>query len=90
MITISATQFRAELYKMLETVLATGQPIEVALRGRKVRIVPAEPVGRLESMEPHAAYIVASPDDLVAPNFDSKAWERGLGPAGTPKSRRRK
>jgi hypothetical protein len=75
-ITVSATRFRAELYKILEGVIRTGQPVEVALRGHKVRIVPSEPAGRLEALEPRAHYIVGPPDALVAPTFDAKAWER--------------
>jgi prevent-host-death family protein len=74
--TLPATRFRADLYRVLEEVITTGQPIEVALRGRKVRIVPVEPVSRLEAMQPRADYIVGDPDDLVQPNFDAGAWDK--------------
>jgi prevent-host-death family protein len=74
--TLPATRFRADLYRVLEDVITTGQPIEVALRGRKVRIVPVEPVSRLEAMQPRADYIVGDPDDLVQPIFDAGAWDK--------------
>src|SRR5688572_6739620 len=41
--TITATTLRADLYRVIDNVLKTGVPVEVELRGRKVRIVPVEP-----------------------------------------------
>jgi prevent-host-death family protein len=76
MLSIPATRFRADLYKVLDEVIATGRPIEVALRGRKVRVVPVEPPNRLQAMEPRPDYIVGDPDRLVGPSFDTVAWEK--------------
>ncbi len=76
MSTVSATRFRAELYKFLDDVLTTGRPVEVALRGRKVRIVAVDAPTRLAAMEPRADYIVGNPDDLVRPTFDETAWQK--------------
>lgn len=73
---ITATRFRVDLYKFLDRVITTGQPLEVALRGRKVRIVPAVPPSRLAAMEPRADYIVGAPDTLLQPVFDNAAWEK--------------
>ena len=73
---ITATRFRVDLYKFLDHVITTGQPLEVALRGRKVRIVPAEVPSRLAAMEPHADYIAGEPDALLQPVFDNAAWQK--------------
>jgi prevent-host-death family protein len=62
---ISATRFRADLYRFLDQVITTGQPLEVVLRGRKVRIVPAKPQSKLVAMKPRAHYIVGEPDSLL-------------------------
>ncbi len=76
MAAVSATRFRAELYKFLDEVIATGRPVEVALRGRRVRIVAVDAPTRLAAMEPRADYIVGDPDDLVRPTFDEAAWRK--------------
>lgn len=76
MTAVSATRFRAELYKYLNEVITTGQSVEVVLRGRKVRIVPVDAPTRLAAMEPRADYIVGDPDDLVRPTFDETAWRK--------------
>jgi hypothetical protein len=73
--TLSATRLRADLYRVLESVITSGQSVEVVLRGRKVRIVSIEPVSRVQSMQSRADYIVGDPDELVRPNFDA-AWDR--------------
>jgi antitoxin (DNA-binding transcriptional repressor) of toxin-antitoxin stability system len=73
---VSATRFRAELYRYLDEVITTGQSVEVVLRGRKVRIVAVDAPTRLAAMEARADYIVGDPDDLVRPTFDETAWRK--------------
>ena len=73
---LPATRFRASLYKVLDRVISTGVPIEVELRGRRVRIVPAEPRSRLQNLVERPDYIVGDPEDLVQPTFDPAAWEK--------------
>jgi hypothetical protein len=73
---LPATRFRATLYKVLDQVLSTGVPVEVELRGRKVRISPAEPKSKLDRLVPRPDAIVGDPEALVKPTFDSKVWER--------------
>jgi hypothetical protein len=78
---IPATRFRADLYTFLDEVITTGRPLEVALRGRKVRIVAvleSAPTSRLDAMQPRPDYIVGDPDDLVQPTFDDAAWDKKL------------
>jgi hypothetical protein len=73
---LPATRFRASLYKVLDRVIATGVPVEVELRGRRVRIVPAESHSRLRNVVERSDYIVGDPEDLVQPTFDAAAWEK--------------
>jgi prevent-host-death family protein len=37
---ISATELRQNLYRIIDTVLETGEPVEIARKGGTVRIVP--------------------------------------------------
>ena len=76
MTAVSATRFRAGLYKYLDDVITTGQSVEVVLRGRRVRVVAVDAPTRLAAMEPRADYIVGDPDDLVRPTFDEEAWRK--------------
>lgn len=56
--TISATKLRADFYRLIGNVIKTGVPLEVELRGEKVRIVPAEPRDKLANLVKRPGVIV--------------------------------
>ena len=45
---ITASRLRDNVYRILDEVLDTRRPVEIERRGQRLRIVPAEPKGRLE------------------------------------------
>ncbi len=61
---LTPTQLRANLYRILDHAIETGQSVEVERKGRRVRIV-AETGGKLDLLKPHADYLKGSPDDIV-------------------------
>ena len=73
---LPATRFRASLYKVLNQVIDTGVPVEIELRGRRVKIVPADPESKLKNLVPHPNFISGKSDDLARPSFDLAAWEK--------------
>lgn len=56
--TISATKLRADIYRLIGNVIETGEPLEVELRGKKVRIVPSEPREKLANLVRRPGVIV--------------------------------
>ena len=70
--TITATTLRADLYRVIDNVIKTGVPVEVELRGRKVRIVPVEP----RDMK-RPGVLVGDPGRLPRiKTFDEKKWRK--------------
>lgn len=63
--TYTATALRADLYNVLDRVLASGVPVEVERNGHRLRIAPAESVDRLSRLKPHPDAITGDPEDLV-------------------------
>lgn len=61
----SVSRLRANLYRLLDRVLATGVPLEVERKGRRLKIVRAEPGGRFEHLRPRPDYLNADPESLV-------------------------
>ena len=47
---VTATELRRNIYQLLDEVLETGTPLEVTRKGRVLRVVPAEPVPKLERL----------------------------------------
>lgn len=62
---VSPSELRANIYRLLDEILETGTPLEIERKGRRLRIVPDEPVSKLSRLVPHPGYIVGDPDDLV-------------------------
>jgi antitoxin (DNA-binding transcriptional repressor) of toxin-antitoxin stability system len=62
---ITASRLRANVYKVLDGVLETGTPVEIERRGQRLRIVPAEPQGRLERLVRRPRYLKVDPEALV-------------------------
>jgi hypothetical protein len=61
----SVSRLRADLYRLLDRVIDTGVPLEVQRRGRRLKIVAADPPGRLANLVPDPTYLDGDPDELV-------------------------
>lgn len=69
----AATKLRANLYRVLDRVLATGIPVEIERGGKLLRIVPAEPVDNLKRLQPHPEYLACDPEAIVHLDWSSEA-----------------
>lgn len=63
--TITVTELRGNIYKLLDEILATGIPLEINRGGRKLTITPVEPVDKFANMEFRPDIINGDPEDLV-------------------------
>jgi antitoxin (DNA-binding transcriptional repressor) of toxin-antitoxin stability system len=63
--TITASELRQNVYRLLDEVLASGVPLEVERGGRRLRIVPVDGPAKLSRLSPHPGTIVGDPEDLV-------------------------
>lgn len=70
---LSATQLRADIYRVLDECLRTGQAVEIVRNGRVLRIVPDRPQVSLDSLPRRPDVIVGDPDDLVQMDW-SDEW----------------
>ena len=62
---ITPTELRKNIYKLLDQVLESGDPIEIKRKGKRLLIAPAEPEKKLERLESHPDCIVGNPEDFV-------------------------
>lgn len=62
---LSASRLRADIYRILDEVLRTGQPVEVERRGQRLTIAAVEPPDRVAALTPHPDAVVGDPDELV-------------------------
>lgn len=62
--TVSSTKLRENVYALLDEVLETGTPLEVERKGRKLLILPQNPVSKLSRLRARPT-IKGDPEDLV-------------------------
>ncbi len=71
--TVSSTKLRENIYALLDEVLATGTPLEVERKGRKLLIIPQAPASKLQRLQARNT-IKGSPEEIVHMDW-SKDWK---------------
>jgi len=69
----TATTLRKSIYSVLDSVLDSGIPAIIIRNGKRLKIVPEEPVGRLNRLVPHNI-VQGNSEDLADIHWD-EAWE---------------
>lgn len=70
---VTASQLRADIYRILDQVVETGIAVEIKRKGQRLKIVPARRRSKLDNLIPHPDLIVGDPEELV--HFDwSPYW----------------
>jgi prevent-host-death family protein len=64
--TITPTELRANIYKLLDEVLETGLPLEIKKGDQRLRIVPVEKADKFQNLIARPGVIQGDPDELVA------------------------
>ncbi|MFY9987456.1 MAG: hypothetical protein WAK31_22050 [Chthoniobacterales bacterium] len=73
---VKPSQLRADLYRLLDRVLKTGEPIEIDRGGKTLLLVPKEKKSKLDNLVKRNV-IVGDPEDLVHMDW-SKGWRGDL------------
>ena len=61
---ISLTALRSNLFKIVDKVIETGNPVELERKGHRLKIVIEGKKSKLENLKPHNC-IVGNPDELI-------------------------
>lgn len=75
--TVTASQLRQDVYRLLDEVLTTGKPLEIERHGKRLRIVPVDSGSRVDRIATNPHAIVGDPDDLVHVDW-SAYWQPNL------------
>lgn len=67
---ISVTQLRANIYKIVDEIIETGQPIDIEREGMTLRIIPLQharlvKANKLERLIQRREVMTSSPEDYV-------------------------
>lgn len=73
--TVTASKLRENVYRILDQVLESGEPVVIVRGGRKLKIVPVdEPSkGKLDRLAKRPETLLTDPEELVHLDW-SKEW----------------
>lgn len=71
---ISLSTLRQDIYRLVDAVLESGEPLEIVRKGRTLRIVSDAPVNRLARITPIRGLVAGDPAELVEIDW-SDAWD---------------
>jgi hypothetical protein len=69
---ITASKLRADVYRLLDEVLETGQPLEIERKGKTLVISPREEHSIWDRLPRRAGYIAGDPDELIHMDWSSE------------------
>lgn len=63
--TVTLTELRSDLYRLVDRVLETGEPLEIERNGRKLLITPTPLENKLANLIRRHNVVAGDPEDLV-------------------------
>lgn len=73
---VSASTLRTNIYRLLDQVIETGQPLEVERKGHRLKIVPEKPLQKMDCLVKRDC-IVGDPEQLVHIDWSTE-WNDDL------------
>lgn len=68
----TASKLRADIYRMLDEVLETGQPLEIERNGKTLVIAPKEEQSIWDRLPRREGAIIGDPDELIHIDWSSE------------------
>jgi hypothetical protein len=72
--TLTASKLRQDIYRVLDHVLATGEPVEIERNGRRLLIVADEVPSRLSRLVRRTDVVIGDSADFVHLDWSSE-WQ---------------
>ena len=80
---LTVSKLRENIYAILDQILASGEPIEIERRGRKLRIEAVDIPSRLNRLVRRPDAILGDPDDFVELDWSAE-WSELKPSASIP------
>lgn len=62
---LTLTELRSDLYKVVDQIIETGIPVEVVRNGHKIKIILADGPSKLERLVSHKNVINGDPESII-------------------------
>ncbi len=69
---ITASELRQNIYRLLDQVIESGVPLEIERNGHRLRVTSVDAPPKLDRLIEHEDYIVGDPEALVHMDWSSE------------------
>ena len=70
--TVTPTELRSNIYKILDEISDNGIPVEIKKGGKRFKIVPEEKRDKISNLVKRSNFIKGDPDDIVNINWEAE------------------
>ena len=76
---VTATQFRKDLFTLMEQVSSKGEPLEILYKGSKLKLIPVQSTSKLSRLKPQDLFL-CDPESIIQTDPElmaemEAAWE---------------
>ena len=75
--TITPTEFRKDLFNLLDMLLETGKTLDINRNGQLFKVIPPQKIKKLDRLTAHPDAVVGDSDDLVSTDWSSE-WNPSI------------
>ena len=75
--TITPTDFRKDLFNLLDMILDTGKVLEIKRNGHIFKVIPPKKTKKTDKLIPHKDAVVGNSDDLIDMDW-SHEWKPSI------------
>ncbi len=75
--TITPTEFRKDLFNLLDMLLETGKTLDINRNGQLFKVIPPKKIKKLERLTPHPDAVVGDSDELVSMDWSGE-WNPSI------------
>ena len=75
--TITPTEFRKNLFNILDTLLESGKTLEIKRNGHIFKVIPPRRKRKLDRLVPHSDAVIGKSDDLIHRDW-SDEWKPSI------------
>ena len=75
--TVTPTEFRKNLFSLLDSILQNGKVLEINRNGHIIKVIPPKKSKKIDRLVPHEDAVVGESDDLVSMDWSGE-WKPSI------------
>ena len=75
--TMTPTDFKKDLFDLLDTILATGKVLEIERNGHIFKVIPPKRTKKIDRLIAHSDAVIGDSDDFVSMDWSSR-WKPSI------------